>query len=312
MKRIASRLPAQCPACESQQINRLWIKLQAPTNLHECGECGLVFCFPQPAVGSLSAGPQSVLTDEEYTKGMIGAPTRARYVRLAEGRYEQYKVTLGRDRFRLLEIGCGLGSLGTTFQRLGVDYWGIDIDPRVINTAKDLGISNVSRIDIFDLPDTVRYDAISFSQVLEHIKLPDHFLRKVYSLLVPNGIVHCDVPNHYSLPALLYRLPISSARYGAITYPHHLFAYSKKTLYTLFDKLFTVKVFDATVDDPTWGQAITDNNPLAKYSSFLKLLHAGSLLVAYGVKRSDQLKVPGHATMPEFGVDENHCEAKSR
>jgi SAM-dependent methyltransferase len=182
----------------------------------------------------------------------------------------------------------------------------------VINTAKDLGISNVSRIDIFDLPDTVRYDAISFSQVLEHIKLPDHFLRKVYSLLVPNGIVHCDVPNHYSLPALLYRLPISSARYGAITYPHHLFAYSKKTLYTLFDKLFTVKVFDATVDDPTWGQAITDNNPLAKYSSFLKLLHAGSLLVAYGVKRSDQLKVPGHATMPEFGVDENHCEAKSR
>jgi 2-polyprenyl-3-methyl-5-hydroxy-6-metoxy-1,4-benzoquinol methylase len=236
-------------------------------------------------MGSLSAGPKTVLTNEAYTQGLLDPSTRSGYIRLGEARSEHYRSTLGRDHFRLLEIGCGSAGLATTFRRLGVDCFGIDIDPRVVDAAKTFGVSRVMNIDLFDLHDTTQYDAICFSQVLEHIKVPDQFVRKIVSLLVPDGLVHCDVPNHRSLPSLLYRLPINPARWGAITYPNHLYAYSKRTLRALFGKLFSINVFDATVDDPLWGQAISRRNFLAKYSSAFRLLRGGSLLVAYGQRK---------------------------
>jgi SAM-dependent methyltransferase len=274
-----------CAVCGSLKITRLRVTLKS-VSLYKCAQCGLVFCSPQPPTDSLSAGPNTVLTDEAFTQGLLDPSTRSRYIRLSEARYERYRSTLGRDRFRLLEVGCGSAGLATTFQRLGVDYFGIDIDPRVVDAAKIFGVSNVRNIDLFDLDDTTRYDVICFSQVLEHIKFPDQFVRKIVSLLVADGLVHCDVPNHRSLPSLLYRLPINPARWGAITYPNHLFAYSKKTLHTLLGKSFSINVFDATVDDPLWGQAINQRNILAKYSSAFRLLRGGSLLVAYGQRRS--------------------------
>src|ERR1700693_4515832 len=166
------------------------------------------FLFAAAHYGSLSAGPKTVLTNEAYTQGLLDPSTRSRYIRLGEARSEHYRSTLGRDHFRLLEIGCGSAGLATTFRRLGVDCFGIDIDPRVVDAAKTFGVSRVMNIDLFDLHDTTQYDAICFSQVLEHIKVPDQFVRKIVLLLVPDGLVHCDVPNHRSLPSLLYRLPI--------------------------------------------------------------------------------------------------------
>jgi SAM-dependent methyltransferase len=209
-----------------------------------------------------------------------------RYQRLAEGRYRHYSAALGRAEFRLLEIGCGSCGMAATYNRLGVEYWGIDIDPRVVSLARESGVLNVSRTDCFDVSETTKYDVICFSQVLEHIKNPEGFLSKVSSLLTPGGIVHCDVPNHHSLPSWLYRIPISASRWGAIAYPHHLFAYTRKSLSALFSRWFSVEVFDATVNDPIWGQAIGDRNRLARFSPVLRMLNAGSLLVAYGVKKA--------------------------
>jgi hypothetical protein len=59
-------------------------------------------------------------------------------------------------------------------------------------------------------------------------------------------------------------------------------------LHALFSASFAVKVFDVTVDDPVWGQAIGTDNRLALLSSLLRSVNAGSLLVAYGVKKAAQ------------------------
>jgi SAM-dependent methyltransferase len=226
------------------------------------------------------------MTDEDYTAGLLAIPEskRRQYDRLAIKRYERYSSTLSKHNFRLLEIGCGSCGLGHKYQQLGVEYHGIDLDPRVVSEAQSSGIRNVSRADFFDLPELERFHVITFSQVLEHIKEPIQFLAKVHAMLLPGGVVHCDVPNHTSLPSLLYRLPLKRARWGAIEYPWHLFAYNRRSLQTLFERFFSVQVFDATITDPVFGQATKMDSGLAKISSLLKLLHAGSLLVAYGIK----------------------------
>ena len=236
-----------------------------------------------------------MLTDEAYTAGLLTIPKwkQDRYDRQAEGRYQRYSSTLQKRKFRLLEIGCGSCGLAAKYQRLGVEYYGIDLDSRVVDAARSSGVRNVRRADFLDHPEEERFDVITFSQVLEHIKTPVQFLIKVHAMLLPGGVVHCDVPNHASLPSLVYRLPLNGVRWGAITYPHHLFAYSRHSLQILFERFFSVEVFDATVTEPVWGQATPLNSGLAKIGPLLKLLHAGSLLVAYGVKIGTSLRTCG-------------------
>lgn len=51
------------------------------------------------------------------------------------------------------------------------------------------------------------------------------------------------------------------------------------------EPLFRVKVFNATIMDRTWGQVTYEDSLLARLSPMLKLLNAGSILVAYGTKK---------------------------
>jgi SAM-dependent methyltransferase len=292
-----------CAACNSTAVEPVSKALSETTKLYRCTICGLAFCYPLPDIESPSAGPNSLPTGVGYTAGLLDRSHRkaARYRALAEGRYRHYSSLLGRTEFRMLEIGCGACGMAATYQRLGIEYWGIDIDPRVVRCARESGVTNVSRTDFFDFSGSSKsgnskYDVICFSQVLEHIKAPEQFLDKVASLMAADGIVHCDVPNHHSLPSLLFRLPLRSTRWGAVEYPQHLYAYTRNSLRSLFSRRFSVEVFDATVGDPVWGQA-GESNVLALCGPFLKLLHAGSLLVAYGVKTSNRKNPAGNGAL---------------
>jgi SAM-dependent methyltransferase len=285
----------KCPLCGVTSHHRVYRPFRSPVQIWQCSTCRFVFCFPLPLVSSSSAGQHSVLTDEAYTAGLLTIPEwkQDRYNRQAEGRYQHYSSTLEKCKFRLLEIGCGSCGLAAKYQQLGVEYYGIDLDSRVVDAARKSGVRNVRRADFLDHPEDERFDVITFSQVLEHIKTPVQFLTKVHAMLLPGGVVHCDVPNHTSLPSLVYRLPLNGVRWGAITYPHHLFAYTRHSLQVLFERFFSVEVFDATVTEPVWGQATPLNSGLAKIGPLLKLLHAGSLLVAYGVKIGTSVRTCG-------------------
>jgi hypothetical protein len=116
-------------------------------------------------------------------------------------------------------------------------------------------------------------------------------MAKAHGLLSPGGVFHCDVPDHHSLPSLAHRLPLNRMRWGGIVYPHHLFSYSKHSLAALCGPYFSVKVFNTTIMDRTWGQVTFETSLLARLSPVLKLLDAGSILVAIGTKKeSDRWK----------------------
>lgn len=291
----------QCPVCRTMtnvrirqvqvqvQVNRL---TQSPVQIWKCGECQFVFCHPLPCLDSPSSGEYSVMTAEDYTAGLLTIPEskQRQYDVLAENRYWRYSSRLQKRDFRLLEIGCGSCGLARRYQQLGVDYNGIDLDSRVVEAARSAGVKNVRQGDFIQERFDQHFDVIVFSQVLEHIKTPVQFLTKVHSLLQVGGVVHCDVPNQDSLPSLIHRLPLTPVRWGAITYPNHLFAYNRHSLKSLFGRFFSIEVFDAVVTDPTWGQATNLSSALARLGPLLHLIHAGSLLVVVGSKYSSLAK----------------------
>lgn len=276
----------ECRICGDQSSRPVGREV-AESTVYRCGTCRFLFCSPLPRQESESAGQHSILTAEWYSEGLLHSTDlkRARYELLASGRHRMYCGTLARSNFRLLEIGCGTAGLAAPFGSLGVDYEGIDIDPRMIRYAADAG-ANVRLVDAMDLNVRERYDVICFHQLLEHMTHPVAFIAKVREMLVPGGVLHCDVPNDGSLASRLYAaLPLRPQRYGAIEHPHHAFAYTRTALECLLSGGFRARVFSAAVDDPVWGQAGCWGAAQRALLRVSAAFGAGSLLVAYAVKQ---------------------------
>jgi hypothetical protein len=83
-------------------------------------------------------------------------------------------------------------------------------------------------------------------------------------------------------------MPISLAggnRFGGIEYPHHSFAYRRRTLRMLLRQWFVARVFTASPNDPLWGQAVVPTIATRAYYMAARVSRLQSLLVGYGIRR---------------------------
>lgn len=265
------------------------------SDVWECDTCGLVQCDPLPSIDSPSSGNSSILTEESFTEStMTSCPAlENRYAELATARHEVYSRDLGKPNYRFLEIGCGSAGLAEHMRRLGVDYDGIDLDPRPVAAARERGtgdgLDGLRVADFMDDSVSGCWDVIFLTQVLEHITRPRDFLDKIARSLSPDGLLHLDVPHHDTLAGIPSRAARGiGARYGAIDWPHHSIAYRPRPLAGLLKPMFDVRVFRATPEDRVWGQAHVPSRLVERaYYTISRLASRESLLVAYG-RRSVQ------------------------
>jgi SAM-dependent methyltransferase len=212
-----------------------------------------------------------------------------RYATLAQRRYQSYRQLLGRSAFSMLEIGCGAGELGAEFTKLGVNYHGVNIDARIVETGQRRLGERIKLSDFFKMEIDRRYDMICFHQVLEHITEPRLFTERVCEFSMPEGGIHGDVPNVAGLSALLHQIiPLDSRRFGAIILPHHQLVYEPKTIQHLFGQAFRLKTFDVKINDPTWGQVNELGCAMRAYSAVSGVLNAGTNLAFIGKRREFQ------------------------
>lgn len=103
---------------------------------------------------------------------------------------------------KLLDVGCGEGNhLDLLIKQFGFkfNYTGIDLSEKGIMFArKKLG--NKAKLiqgSIYDLQE--EYDVIVCGEVIEHIKEDKKFIKRICSLLKPNGILVLSTPLNKSL-----------------------------------------------------------------------------------------------------------------
>ena len=110
---------------------------------------------------------------------------------------------------RVLDIGCGSGSVGAALKRdLGAWVAGIELFPQAVELARprldELIVADLDTVD--DLPDEL--DAVIFGDVLEHLRDPVRLLRLAAEHLSVDGVAIVSVPNikHWSvlLPLLVH------------------------------------------------------------------------------------------------------------
>jgi SAM-dependent methyltransferase len=277
----------RCRCCHSTQT-RVCAHVSG-VEVYRCHICCLCFCNPLPTVESDAAGTTDTLTEESFTADIQAlSPERAqRYETLADERHRFYREKLGRESYRLLEIGCGTARLAEPLTRRGVSYEGIDIDPRPIDAARKRGATGLHCGDFREFPVAHPYDVIAMSQVLEHISDPVAIVDRLADSISPGGLVHVDVPNHGTLAGLPSRIVKGwGARYGAVKYPRHSIAYPTSALTALFARRFEVKVFTASPDDDLWGLGTVPTVGSKAHYVAQRLLRAGSIAIVVG-RRND-------------------------
>ena len=238
----------KCLICNSN--TKLVFELNASQSLDECTICG--FVFSSQKIESVVDTPDFYIDDIM----MSSSPKLVKKLKsIASERHKIFTKMLGKSDYTMLEIGCGTGETSEEWERLGVSYKGIDIDKSCIEAGKEKGY-NVEWINFLDFTSEEKFDVITSSQVLEHNPDPVHFVQHSESLLKSGGIVHCDVPFHPDMNKFFNKILFKRRnQFGAITAPHHLFAYNKKSITTLFDPYFKVEVSVESPQHKRWGSA---------------------------------------------------------
>jgi 2-polyprenyl-3-methyl-5-hydroxy-6-metoxy-1,4-benzoquinol methylase len=101
---------------------------------------------------------------------------------------------------RVLDVGCGRAALGGAIRGLGWEVWGVEQSGEACATAEKR-LHRLVQSDLHDLA-TVRaalgetpFDALVFSDVLEHVYDPRTVLENYLEFVKPGGRVLISVPN---------------------------------------------------------------------------------------------------------------------
>ena len=106
--------------------------------------------------------------------------------------FEAFKLKKG---LKFLEPGCGRGEHLNHFKGLGLEVYGLDISPEAAKLSPNLNISTFD-LESGKMPFEDNYfDVIYSKSFLEHIRIPEVFLKEAFRVLKPGGVIISLVPD---------------------------------------------------------------------------------------------------------------------
>lgn len=214
----------QCPVCKSQHNDAFGEK--SGYALRRCSGCGLLFVEPMPSVGELNDFYNAYHKTSQYTAKL------ASKIRRAVKRIRSVRRYLRGKRF--VDVGCNAGFAVKAAHELGLDAYGIDIDPDSVSFARQTFPE--CRFDVASAQQCAagdeRYDLIYCSEVIEHLPEVDEFVAALYQMLAPDGMIFLTTPDvgHYTLRKG------DLMQWDGIRPPEHLLYFNKKNLDHLFNR----------------------------------------------------------------------------
>jgi 2-polyprenyl-3-methyl-5-hydroxy-6-metoxy-1,4-benzoquinol methylase len=206
-----------CPICKIDNSKFQFIKNDY--EVVKCNECNLIYVNPQPDDDLINQ-----YYNENYGEFYICSPHKMK------SKFRDSKRNINRllklnklPNAKFLDVGCSWGYTVKTAQDYGWDATGIDLSKKAINFAKDNFEINVHLADIFQIEKQNYYDFITMYDVIEHIKDPVKYLKKVYSLLNNGGHLIIGTPDagHYKA---------KNKSWSDYIPPEHLFYFNPNTL----------------------------------------------------------------------------------
>lgn len=222
----------------------------------------------EPVASTASRAPSDFRPDALAEGFAAAAPDPLRYDKQIDDPYESTGIILRMLPIgsRVLDVGCGTGSISCLMRDVRqCSVIGLEPDLARSDLARQRGIQTLTDILRPELQPTLgQFDAVTFTDVLEHLPDPASVLRVARAFLKPGGIVVASVPNiaHWSVRANLLRGNFDYSPSGIMD-ATHLRWFTRRT----FRHLFQSQGF--LVPDPiqpsagTW-MSVYHSNPLLR------------------------------------------------
>lgn len=227
----------ECPLCHGQKRTPLYRRSKRTgsqlgdviVSVAQCDTCGFIFNTPRIRATVLQEHYASnpLASGETYRNDKAGSYSS----QINTDRAQYYaSFLINRAPGRLLDVGCSVGGFLDALKACGLDQWQMcGLEPSQKSSAaarlKGYTVENVFLGDDHFPPHS--FDAISMVSVLEHVPLPYDALKRIKTLLKPNGIVFVEVPS-----ILHPELSLT----GSFSL-EHILHFSPGTLASLFHKL---------------------------------------------------------------------------
>jgi 2-polyprenyl-3-methyl-5-hydroxy-6-metoxy-1,4-benzoquinol methylase len=144
---------------------------------------------------------------------------------------------------RLLDLGCGNGSLSHEFAKLGFEVHGVDRSESGIRIARatfpgvQFSLGDVEKAMVPDLFAAESFDLVISTEVVEHVYQPRQFVENAYQLLKPSGHCILSTPYHGYVKNLVLALSGKMDRhFTALWDGGHIKFWSQETLSELLEE----------------------------------------------------------------------------
>lgn len=232
----------KCPVCKSLKDKKDFIESYISSfnnqeyKLYHCKSCDLQWWEPLKIIPEFY--------EKEGEEGYI-----LMHLGIRESLGENHKMFFKYSPVksgRLLDVGCGDGVFLKEAQKFGFEVWGIDFDSKSIKVCQEKrGLKNTFVRTPWEFAEycekeNLKFDVITFFEVLEHQDDPVGFLKTVNRMLKTGGYIAGSVPNRESwVHNKVYR-----ELYHQVDHPpHHFLRFSKKALYNIFKFLEYTQIF---------------------------------------------------------------------
>lgn len=213
----SEKVTRACVACGSSKAQKLGVKNEL--EIVSCRRCSTIYTPYSPWYSSAYFYLGYYLKPEE-----VDAPAFVK-TRLEEitAEFAPYRQTN-----KLLDIGCGAGSLLEAARKHGWDGQGLDVSSHAAQHVRELGFE-VFEGELHEAAfPSAHFDVVTAAELLEHISEPRVLLREVARILRPGGLFWTTTPHARGISARMLGL-----KWRCIWPPEHLQLFSIRGLKSL-------------------------------------------------------------------------------
>ncbi len=279
-----------CPICGKDNTTVLFTKgdLNLDVTNVICNNCALVYVNPRPSSSEFLAWQgESGKGSGHHTRNNISAAANKIIEsgdKIKSG-VAQFLNNLIKPGFKILDIGCGFGTLLHIIQQKNqnVIVEGIELNKNDVETAKTLFNLNLfhGTLEKFHQEhNATKYDLIILHHTFEHFADPLSELARIKDLLAPEGLLYIAVPNILNMkkrPEIFFQLG-------------HAFSYSPASLVKILNHAgFKITTFNLVAAYPGGMDCIAKKNSSSTdviEDSVLDLGHKSLDVITYVANRA--------------------------
>lgn len=185
--------PYICNICGNKNTHPVFNRPDG-LEVFECQNCGLAFIAPRPSEEAILQIYKNQDADFETLKNKFYDQKKIGSTKSIVRRISKFRKIAGS---RVLDIGCGPGSLLYEFKKAGAKGTGLEISKALAYFGrKELGLDiQEGTLENSNLS-LASFDIVICSNLIEHLPDPAGFFSRLPRVLIPAGILYISTPNY--------------------------------------------------------------------------------------------------------------------